>query len=304
MLVLRSDFASTLTRGVARIAGTLLGAGVVTVLLAELTPGPVWLAGIVIGLCWAATALLLANYALYSICIASLVVSLVAFTGHPEVSAAGERALYTAIGAAIAVTAYFLWPTWVATSLPAQLGDLVAVEGRYSRAVLAAWADPAAADRAALQRDRLDARLIRTNTEGAVDRWLSEPPRPGPLDRDTVLGMVAAVHNCVEAVLALHARLPRDRPPDPDLSVLAAQVGEALGSAAAAIRGDRPVGSLPPLRETQQSLAGRLMGVSAGAVDADAVSLVGETDLLVNSINTLGHLAGLDRATALLRRGG
>jgi uncharacterized membrane protein YccC len=303
MIVLRPDFASTLTRGVSRIAGTLLGAGVVTVLLAEINPGPVWLAGIVIALCWAATALLLANYALYSICIASLVVTLVAFTGQPEVSVAGERALYTVIGAAIALAAYFLWPTWVATSLPAQLGDLVAVEGRYTQAVLAAWADPAGSDRAALQRDRLDARLVRANTEGAVDRWLSEPVRPGPLDRDTVLGMVAAVHSCVEAVLTLHARLPRDRSPDPDVRELAAQVGNALGSVAAAIRGDRPVGSLPPLRETQQSLARRLVAVGGGAVDADAVSLVGETDLLVNSINTLAHLAGLDRPTALLGRG-
>ena len=351
MLVLRPDFTSTLTRGVARIAGTLLGAGVVTVLLAELRPGPGWLAGIVIVLCWAATALLLANYALYSVCIASLVVTLVAFTGQPEVSVAGERALYTAIGAAIALVAYFLWPTWAATSLPAQMGDLVAVEGRYARGVLSAWADPAAADRAALQRDRLDARVTRTNAEAAVDRWLAEPARPGALDRDTVLGMVAAVHNCVEAVLTLHARLPRDRSPDPVLSrdrpadgvlagdrpadpvlagdrpadpvlagdrpadpvlagdrpadpvlrTLADQVGASLDAVAATIRGGRPAGSLAALRETQLALADRLVG--DGAVDADAVSLVGETDLLVNSINTLGHLAGLDRSAPVAGRG-
>jgi hypothetical protein len=321
MLVLRPDFTSTLTRGVSRIAGTLLGAGVVTVLLAELRPGPGWLAGIVVVLCWAATALLLANYALYSVCIASLVVTLVAFTGQPEVSVAGQRALYTAIGAAIALVAYFLWPTWAATSLPAQMGDLLAVEGRYARGVLSAWADPGAADRAALQRDRLDARLIRTNAEAAVDRWLSEPARPGALDRDTVLGIVAAVHNCVEAVLTLHARLPRDRSPDPVLSgdrpadpvlsgdrpadpvlrTLAEQVGASLDAVAATIRGGRPAGPLAALRETQLALADRLVG--DGAVDAEAVSLVGETDLLVNSINTLGHLAGLDRAAPVAGRG-
>ena len=302
MLVLRPDFSSTVTRGMSRVAGTLVGAGLVTLALAAARPGPDWLIGIVIALCFAATTLVLANYAVFSVCIASLVVTLLAFLGEPELATAGDRSIYTVLGAVLALIAYAAWPTWEATSLPDTLAELASTEGRYASEVLAAWADPAGADRASLQRSRLSARLARSNAEAAVTRWLAEPPgrAVGPhLGRDAVLGYMAAVRSLVQAVLSLHAELPA-RGGYPEAAVLAGEVGQALGSVAASVRGTPEAATLPPLRSEQLALTSGLgLGDSDGqpdrpAADGSALVLAGETDLLVNSVNTLAHLVGLE----------
>ena len=63
MLVLKPDFGATFTQGISRIIGTLVGAGLVTVALAELRPGRFELAVLVLVWCVVANVLLLANYA-------------------------------------------------------------------------------------------------------------------------------------------------------------------------------------------------------------------------------------------------
>lgn len=294
MLVLRPDFASTITRGMSRIVGTLVGAGLVTLALAELRPGPDWLIALVVALCFPATTLVLANYAVFSACIASLVVTLLAFLGSPEAATAGDRSIYTLLGAGIALAAYLVWPTWVGTSLPETLAGLAETEGRYAGGVLRAWADPAGADRALLQRSRLDARVARTNAEAAVTRWLSEPRAGAVLARETVLAYLASIRACVQAILTLHAELPPSGPGYPGAAVLAVEVEKALASIAERVKGSPSATDLPPLRKEQLALSAGLRG--AGGVSTGqqpAVVLVGETDLLVDSINSLGHLFGL-----------
>lgn len=92
----------------------------------------------------------------------------------------------------MALLAYAAWPTWARTLVPDRLAALVEADGRYGRSVLAAWADPAEADPAALQRDRLDARLARSNAEAVVDRWLPEPTGHD-FDPEVARGVLAAV---------------------------------------------------------------------------------------------------------------
>jgi uncharacterized membrane protein YccC len=295
LLVLRPDFGSTITRGVSRVLGTLVGAGVVTLLLAELRLGPDWLIALVIVLCFGATTLVLANYALFSVFISSLVVTLLAFIGNPEVATAGERTIYTLAGAALALAAYLLWPTWEGTSLPETLAGLAETEGRYAGAVLRAWADPAAADRDALQKARHDARLTRSNAEAAVARWINEPRPTSALPPPTVLAFMAAIRNCVRAVIALHAELPAGGPGQPEAAVLGDEVEEALSVVADQVKGTSSGAGLPPLRKEQLALAATLpIGDRADSTrSASAVVLAGETDLLVDSIDAIGHLLGL-----------
>lgn len=294
MLVLRPDFTSTITRGISRVVGTLFGAGLVTLALAELRPGPVWLIVLVVLLCFPATTLVLANYAVYSVCIASLVVTLLAFTGNPEVATAGDRSIYTVIGALIAFAAYVAWPTWEGTSLPDTLAGLAATEGRYAAQVLRAWAAPESADAAALQRIRLEARLARGNAEAAVSRWLGEPRVAGELGPETVLAYMASIRRCVQALLALHAELPATGPGHPGAAVLADGVERAFAAIADQVKGSPPVGPFPLLRKEQLALAASLpVGGDAGPDRVPAVVLIGETDLLVDSVDALGHLFGL-----------
>ncbi|HWE56083.1 MAG TPA: FUSC family protein [Acidimicrobiales bacterium] len=290
LLVLRPDFTSTVSRGVSRVVGTLFGAGLVTLALAELRPSPDWLIVLVIALCIPAATLVLANYAVYSVCIASLVVTLLAFTGNPELGTAGDRSIYTVAGAAVAFLAYFAWPTWEGTSLRDTLADLAATEGRYAGGVLRAWTDAAGADRAALQRTRLEARLARSNAEAAVTRWLNEPAGGAAVARDTVVGYMAAIRSCVQALLTLHAELPADGPGHPAAAHLADLVEQAFASLAATVKGTASPTPFPPLRGEQLALAEVLQADGqAGA----AVVLAGETDLLVDSIDAMGHLLGL-----------
>jgi uncharacterized membrane protein YccC len=282
MLVLRPDFGSTVTRGLSRVLGTLIGAGVVTLILAGLRPSPDALAVIVVVLVFPAVSLVLANYALFSVLIASIVVALLAFIGEPDAATAGDRATYTAVGALVALAAYLLWPTWERARLPEVLAGLVEVEGTYASRVLHAWEEPERADRALLQQARLDARLARTNAEASVTRWLSEPEgSPNGLSRREVLGFMTAVRTCVQAILVLHAALPEAGPGNPGAEHLGVHVEMAARAVARRLRDPSAPLAVPPLRREQLRLAAQ-PGVPP--------ALAGETDLLVNAVNTLVHV--------------
>ncbi len=297
MIVLKPDFATTFTRGIARSAGTLVGAGLVTVLVAGLRPGPIGLVILTIALYWAAVTILTANYAVFSAFIASLVVVLLAFVGQPELALAGDRSFYTVAGAVLALAAYAAWPTWERVVLPDRLAALVEADGRYARAVLSAWAAPERADASSLQEARLAARLARTNAEASVARWLAEPAGHGQLVPEAVSGILAAVRRFVQGTLALHAELPDRGIPVRQLGALADDVDEALGAVGAVLRTGEGGGWLPRLRERQLELVASL-GPALTNQDGNgkAEVLASETDLIVDSVDTLGHLVGLEPA--------
>ena len=302
MIVLKPDFAATLSRGLGRSVGTLLGAGLVTLLLAALAPSPTGLIVLTVALYAASVAVLRANYVLYSVGIASLVVVLLAFTGSPAASLAGDRVFYTLLGALLALAAYVAWPTWERARVADRLADLVEVDGRYGTALLHAWADPASADRGTLQRLRLVARLARSNAEASVERWLSEPagrqpPSPNALDAETAQGILAEVRRYIWGALVLHGQLPSSGPVRPDLHRLGDETEKAMGAVAGALRTGSTSADYPPLRATQVALAAHLRGASAEVV-ADPTStaldmvVLSETDLMVNAVDTLAHLVG------------
>lgn len=304
MIVLKPDFAATFSRGLARSVGTLLGAGLVTLFLAGVRPSTAGLIALTVAFYAISVAVLRANYVIYSVGIASLVVALLAFTGSPAPSLAADRAFYTVIGAALALLAYVAWPTWERTRVPDRLADLVEIDGHYGAALLHAWADPTTADRAALHRLRLAARLARSNAEASVERWLSEPTGRGPaspssLNAEKAQGVLAAVRRYVWGALALHGQLPDAGPTRPDLHRLGIEVDDALATVAATLRTGSVPMSYPRLRTTQAALADHLTNTSPeGGADptlthSDMV-VVSETDLMVNAVDTLAHLVGIE----------
>ena len=304
MIVLKPDFAATLSRGLARSVGTLVGAVVVTLLVAVLRPAPAVLIALTVALYAVSIATLVANYVIYSVSISSLVVILLAFTGSPEPSLAADRAFYTILGAALALGAYVVWPTWERTRVADRLADLVETDGRYGAALVHAWADPAAVEPEALERLRLSARLARSNAEASVARWMSEPTGHGPespsaVNAEKAQGILAAVRRYVWAALALHGQLPSDGPLRPDLDLLGAQVEEALAAVATALRaGSAAASTYPSLRATQVAFATRLMratrdGTSGPETTHADMVLLSETDQMVNAVDTLAHLVGL-----------
>ncbi len=304
MIVLKPDFATTMSRGLARSVGTLIGASLVTLLIALTHPSPSLLIVATVVLYGASVAVLRASYVLYSVGIASLVVILLAFTGAPVPSLAADRSLYTVLGAALALGAYAIWPTWERTRLLERLADLVEIDGHYAAALLRAWADPRTIDRADLDRLRRAARLARTNAEASFDRWRSEPRgragsgAPGVPSMEQAQGVLAAVRRLVWAALALHGQLPENEPARPDLQRLSGDVDRALVAVSAALRTGVVPSGFPHLRATQVAIATRLLHGASRGDDASELShsdvvVISETDLMVNAVDTLAHLVGV-----------
>jgi hypothetical protein len=103
MLLLTPDARETTTRAFARIAGTILGAGILTLLMAALRPSQWWTVPLIGVAVWSCYALQRVNYAALSFCITAYVVLLFGLAGLPEPQVALDRALATALGGIIAL---------------------------------------------------------------------------------------------------------------------------------------------------------------------------------------------------------
>lgn len=306
VVVLRADFITTFSRGLARSIGTVAGAGLVTLLLAETRPPHSGLVVLTLAFYFAAITILFANYAAYSVFVAALVVTLLAFAGAPAPALAGERSLFTLLGAGLALLAYGLWPTRERGVVAERLAALIEADASYGRFVLGQLAGEKTTGRGELRRRRVAARLARSNAEASVDRWLTEPFHHGSLTPELVSGVLAALRRYVRAMLALHATLParEEEPTVPELTPLADQVELALSAAAKALR-DGPVGrprpGVPSLRATQLALAAALenaRGAHPGGEESSGspghlLVLADETDVAVDAVDSLLHLVGL-----------
>jgi hypothetical protein len=139
--------------------------------------------------------------------------------------------------------------------------------------------------------------------------------------RRQVAAYMAEMARLVQGLLALHAELPEPASPGlPAARKLGEELEEALQAIAARLRGEASPG-LPALRQEQLSLAASLgfgppqarlpkeekhtQGVLPGTLGGPAaVVLAGETDVIVNAVNTLAHLVGLDHDEPVSLEGG
>jgi hypothetical protein len=283
LLVLRPEFHDTFARGIARIAGTIVGAAVATLIVDVFFPGPVALTLLVLVSVWGCYALFRMNYAMFTICLTGYIVFILMLSGVAEMTAATTRAVYTIEGGALALLVYALWPTWAASSARAALGAMLDAHSAYVGALLRGYSDPRQIDLGQLAQIRADARLARSNAEATVERMLAEPASRASMATRAAVGLLAALRRHALAALALHAGLERGvHEPVRGMGRLGAEMTASLASLAQAVRTGVAPPPLPALRQTQLAL---------GATDA----LVGEeTDLMVDSINTVAELLASD----------
>lgn len=279
LVVLRPDFGSTFTRGLARILGTAAGALVASGLAAGLQPGPALLAVLVAVTAFVSYTVIFANYALYGLAVTGFVVFLLGLTGLPGAATVVDRVEATVLGGALALAAYAVWPTWERVRVGEQLARMLQAQDRYAGTLLRQYA-AGTPDLAAAQELRAASRLARANAEASVARTLSEPGA-GRVEAVAVVG--AAARRYALATLALQAHLPQVSAPraPAELARLADQLGETAAALAAALRQGRPPGQLPPLRATQELLRARLR---EGPDDLDAAVLDVEVEELVDSV--------------------
>ncbi len=110
VIVLRPDFQQTFTRGLARMGGTLVGAGLTTLIVFLARPGHGALALLAVSFAWLCFSFFRVNYALYAVFITAYVVFMLSFGGLPEMGVVEARLLATCLGGVLALLAYLAWP--------------------------------------------------------------------------------------------------------------------------------------------------------------------------------------------------
>jgi uncharacterized membrane protein YccC len=238
-IVLKPDFQTTIFRGVARIAGTLLGAIVATGVAVLSRAYPALQAP---GILLAAAAAYLTfnpNYALFTVAITSFVVLVLGMRGLPATTAIDARLLDTLAGGALAMIGYLILPTWEYERTRALLAELLDAQRRLAVLLLRAYATPANVSREAIESRRTELWKIRTAVEASIDRMRGEPRRPHSIGAGRALRILAATQRFALATFALESAL-ETTPPAPDcLASLADALDADMGELAAALRESR-----------------------------------------------------------------
>ena len=285
-IVLKPDFASTFSRGVLRLAGTFAGLIFATALFHLLPAAPAAQVAAIAALmfvlrCWGP-----ANYGIFVTAVTGMIVLLIAMAGVSPKEVIAARGLNTAIGGAIALTAYWLWPTWERTRVQDAMAQMLDAYREYFRAIRESYIQPDASFEDALDRARLAARRARSNLEASFDRLRAEPGT-APQTMAALSGMLASSHRLIHAIMALEAGLHGSHPAPARGAFrrFANDVELTLHSLAGALHGSPLArGDLPDLREDHHALA------HSGDPATERYALVNvETDRVTNSLNTLSE---------------
>ncbi|HWF35767.1 MAG TPA: FUSC family protein [Solirubrobacteraceae bacterium] len=283
--VLRPDFAGTFTRGVERMAGTLVGvvlAGLVAVALHPSGWATVALVGV---LAWAAYSVFPASFAAGIAFLTAMIVFLLEAVSPSTLGTAADRGIDTLVGGVIGLLAYVVWPTWSSTSARQALADLVTAQRDYLGALLDAVAEGRPAREEELRALARRARLAWTTAEATIERSLTEPAARR-IDVEQARRVMTGLRRLVQAAHVIRLELGSGgRPPLPALRPLAEGLDRTLALIAEALAtGAPPRGELPRLRALHRELVAR-----AGL---DPV-LEAELDELVDAANTVAGLLGI-----------
>ncbi|MGB6986081.1 MAG: FUSC family protein [Candidatus Aquilonibacter sp.] len=236
-LVLRPDFTTTFSRGIARIAGTIVGVVAATAIVLAVPHTPhitLALAILFAAISYAAFQL---NYGLFSLTVTAYVVFLLALLGTPEATAVQNRLVATIIGGLLAMTSYVIWPTWESARTRVALRALVVDSLDYTRILLQGLIEPAQRDVAKLRTERTTLWSTRASAEESLERMLSEPEHTHELDPDAALGIMAASERLGLANTALSSLYQDPKTPAyPALTPLATAFSDVSPEAAHGLR--------------------------------------------------------------------
>lgn len=134
-LVLRTDYASTFTRGIGRIAGTLAGVVLSSLLIDLFHPSATVLVLLVAVASWFAFTLFQTGYAAYSVAVTVYVVFSVSAAGLAPREVGIIRVASTICGVLLALSAYVVWPTLHWKQFWQVFRDALAANIAYAEAV-------------------------------------------------------------------------------------------------------------------------------------------------------------------------
>ena len=284
VLVLKPEFATTFSRGVLRITGTILGLLLATGLFHFLpihTVTEIILIGLFTFLVrWVGPA----NYGVFAVMISALVVLLLTINGVSPMEVILARGLNTAFGGALALFAYIVWPTWERSRVADSTAAMLRSYREYFSVVAHSYMEKETGNRLEIERPRQNARTARTNLEASLERIMAEPGvTPEQITR--INTMLATSHRFARSIMALEAGLPLT-PPVPargEFQIFVADVEETVTLLEEILAGNKvPEKKFPDLREDHNRL------VAAGDPEKQRYALVNvEADRITNSLNTL-----------------
>jgi uncharacterized membrane protein YccC len=284
VLVLKPEFTTTFSRGLLRISGTIVGLFLATALFHFL---PIT---IVVQLLLIFTITLLlrwigpANYGIFGVAISALVVLLIAITGISPKDVIWARGINTAAGGALALLAYWIWPTWERTRVSERIAQMLDAYQDYYRMLTGSYLRNENIHARTLDDGRMKARLARSNLEASIDRLSAEPGTTAE-QMNRLNALLASSHRFVHAVMALDAGWLNTPavPPRAASRQFAADAEKTLTLLAKTLRGERvQAKEFPDLREDHREL------LQAGDPHAERYALVNiEADRITNSLNTL-----------------
>ncbi|MGW5329366.1 FUSC family protein [Streptomyces sp. NPDC004014] len=209
VMVMRPDFHRTYARAVARLAGTLAGVTLATVMVRALGPDAHVFGALAVVSAGLSYTLIRTGYA-YSQCFtAAYVVFLLGMGGQAWEQTVPERVVLTVLGGALAMLAYVVFPAWETPKLAGRLADWLAANGRYAAAVLRDYAEPTREHRADMRRALLASREARASWQEAYDRARQEPVRPRGLTSREAQEAQEALRGFGRAAMLMESHVPQ-----------------------------------------------------------------------------------------------
>jgi uncharacterized membrane protein YccC len=296
LIVLRTDFASTFSRGLARLLGTILGAVLAALLASLIAPTPELLVIFVAFSAYMAFSFLFANYAIFSIFITMEVVFLLAFVIPQSPMTAVYRAIDTTIGGILALLIYIAWPTWEHPQVSGNLADRFEAIRQYFVRVMEFYVHPNAYNGSTLDNLRMKSRLTRSNATASVQGAIQEPTSHHT-DLGLAQDLLSAADTFVSSVLTLEAYLV-DNPSHcalPMVTDFRNSVDEALRLITKALRERQPLMGFPNLQEALRRLQERKSGhIAKEECRSDLRFVISEVRRIVASLNGMRELLGGD----------
>jgi uncharacterized membrane protein YccC len=288
-LVLKPEFTATFTRGLLRIAGTIIGLLLATGLFHLVNPSVILQVILIFVLVFLMRWLGPANYGIFAIAVSALIVLLLAIRGVPPKDVIWARGVNTIVGGALALLAYWLWPTWERTRVSERIAEVLDAYRNYTHA-LSHWNPADKSWIQELERARRDARSARANLEASIDRLGSEPGTT----REQLARLSAALassHRFIHALMALDAIFSQQPAlaNSPPFKKFMSKLETTLALLASTLRGIRvPAKDFPNLREGHRLMVqSRTSEANSALARFDAINI--EADRITNSVNTLAE---------------
>ena len=166
-IVLKPDFAATVNYGLLRVAGTLAGLLVTSLLLHYVLDATWARIALLALLCWGFRQLTPMHYGIGVAALSGLVVIMSTLGGEAPGPVMLARAVGTVAGSALALAAYGFWPTWERGRVRASLADML---DSY-----AAYLGSLGSDLARRRDTRSAGRVARSNARASLERLRQEP---------------------------------------------------------------------------------------------------------------------------------